>query len=291
MTQHEKSKPVRNRGWCLTINNYTDKDVEDLKTCKYTYIIIGNEVGESGTPHLQIYLYYKNARTFTSIKKLFKTAHIEPQSPKSTAEQNQAYCSKQSVLFEDGILPKSGKRTDIEECKNVVQNTHSIRQVVSIATSVQGIRIAEKWLEFNEVQRDFKPKVQWFYGDSGSGKTKLAYEIFKDFPDQTYTCMDTGKWFQGYDGHAKVIIDDMRGDFMKFHQLIKLIDRYPYKIECKGGSRQFLADHIIITSIFSPTELFKNQEDEPIKQLLRRIDEIKHFKKKKSIIDYTDGNL
>jgi len=88
--------------------------------------------------------------------------------------------------------------------------------------------------------------------------------------------MDTGEWWEGYDAHEEVIIDDMRKDFLKFHHLLKLFDRYPYRVQFKGGSRQFLAKTIIVTTCYSPEEMFNNRED--IQQLLRRINTIKQFK-------------
>ena len=46
-------------------------------------------------------------------------------------------------------------------------------------------------------------------------------------------------------------------------------------VECKGGSRQFLGKHIIITSSYSPEDVYDTTED--INQLMRRIDKIKIF--------------
>uniref|UniRef100_UPI0040488E22 hypothetical protein n=1 Tax=Shewanella sp. TaxID=50422 RepID=UPI0040488E22 len=60
-----------------------------------------------------------------------------------------------------------------------------------------------------------------------------------------------------------------------FHVLLRLLDRYPYQVETKGGSRQLLAETMIITCPFMPEEMYNGRED--IKQLLRRIDEIKLF--------------
>jgi len=97
--------------------------------------------------------------------------------------------------------------------------------------------------------------------------------VWLEFPRLHWT---TNKWWEGYDAHENVIIDDMRGDFCKFHELLRMLDRYAYRIETKGGSRQFRAKTIIITSCYSPTEMFDTRED--IQQLLRRIDEIKVFK-------------
>jgi len=57
--------------------------------------------------------------------------------------------------------------------------------------------------------------------------------------------------------------------------LLELLDRYEVRVEAKGGSRQFLAKNIIVTSIFSPYEMFSQFSD--AKELLRRIDEVKQI--------------
>ncbi len=146
----------------------------------------------------------------------------------------------------------------------------------------QQLRFAEQLEKYYERKRNWKPVVKWYWGETGTGKTKTAYEEFlakAEDPDDIYFSMDTGKWWEGYDAQPYVIIDDMRGDFLKFHQLLKLLDRYPYKVECKGASRQFLATEIIITSCVPPEELYPNL-GEQVEQLIRRIDNIKEFKKK-----------
>jgi hypothetical protein len=260
----------RSRSYCLTINNYTEEDVERIKNYETEYVVVGDEIGESGTPHLQIYFRMKNAKTFSKIKKDFTTAHIEI--AKGDDNQNKAYCSKQNLMFEKGEPKKQGKRTDIEKIRDMVQDGNNMRDILPIATSVQSVRMAEIHLKYYERKRNWKPKVYWFYGETGTGKSKLAYEMSID----PYVTLDTIKWWEGYDGHAHVIIDDMRGDFAKYHQLLKLLDRYEYKVECKGGSRQFLAEQIIITSCDSPHQMFSHKaEEEDLGQLLRRIDELK----------------
>lgn len=264
----------RSRDWCFTLNNYTDFQYETI--CNYgqlpncVYLVVGKEVGKSGTPHLQGYIYYKNARSFDSVRKLLFDAHIEK--AKGTSKQASDYCKKQKDYIELGTLPKQGKRNDIEEIKEIVKSGGSIRDVVEVATSYQSFRMAEVYFKYMEKPRTWKPKVEWYYGPTGTGKTKLAYEVLGD---DAYTAMSTGKWWEGYDAHENVLIDDMRKDFLKFHELLRLLDRYAMKIETKGGSRQFLAKHIIITSAYHPTALYDTRED--IQQLLRRIDVIREF--------------
>lgn len=258
------------RSYCFTLNNYTADDLELIKQLKYKFIIIGDEVGESGTPHLQGYVSFNSSTSFKTVKDAMPKAHIE--ASKGTPQQNISYCSKQNVLFRDGEEPKMGKRTDLDDIREVIQNGGGMKDVVSIATSYQSVKMAEAILKYTESSRKWKPKVLWFHGKTGTGKTKTAYEILGE---NCYTCMGTGKWFEGYDAHENVLVDDMRGDFMKFHDLLRFLDRNEFRVETKGGSRQFLAKNIIITSCHHPDKLFDTRED--IKQLIRRIDEIREF--------------
>ena len=112
--------------------------------------------------------------------------------------------------------------------------------------------------------------MYWFYGPTGSGKSRCAEEMFPN----AYWAMSTGKWWEGYDGQEVVIINDYRKDFCKFHELLNLLDRYPYRVECKGGSRQFTSKTIVITTPLSPEETWENRTSEDLGQLLRRIDNI-----------------
>lgn len=144
--------------------------------------------------------------------------------------------------------------------------------VVVCARSYQAIQVAEKYLQYYESPRTHKPIVKWYYGQSGSGKTHAAIE---ELGEHYYEAPSDGKWWQGYDAHENVLIDDMRETFMDFPRFLRLIDKYKFRVECKGSSRQFLARKIIITSPHPPEDVYSNREDKF--QLLRRIDEIRHF--------------
>jgi hypothetical protein len=260
----------RSRTYCMTINNYDLDDIENLKKLNYKYLIIGDEVGKIGaTPHLQVFVHLKYQSNFSTIKKKFPRAHIEVANGNDM--QNKEYCSKQNVLFEDGQISKQGERTDIEKVKEIVSKGGNMRNIVAIAKSVQSVRMAEIHLKYFEEQRNWKPHVSWYWGASGTGKSKRAHE---EMPD-AYVAMETATWWEGYDAHEDVIIDDMRKNFCTFSRLLVLLDRYPCRIECKGGSRQFVPRRIIITSCYSPHEMYDTRED--YFQLIRRIDKIEEF--------------
>lgn len=98
---------IRSRAWCFTINNDTYKDLDRLLDETFVYMIIGFEVGENGTPHIQGYIYFKNARAFHALRKSFKRAHLAP--AKGSPEQNRAYCVKDEDFYEFGELPAQGR--------------------------------------------------------------------------------------------------------------------------------------------------------------------------------------
>jgi len=48
------------RNFVFTLNNYSEEEHETLLKCdSFKYIIIGREIGDSGTPHLQGYAELK----------------------------------------------------------------------------------------------------------------------------------------------------------------------------------------------------------------------------------------
>lgn len=259
----------RCRSYCFTINNYTDEDVANIELLRDVagYLVVGIEQGESGTPHLQGYVYFKEAKTFTSVKKKLPRAHIEVS--KGTAEDNRLYCSKDNnLLVECGDIPRQGARTDIEKVIQDLKEGSNMRAVIDKARSIQSVKMAEVWLKYNEEGRDFQPEVRWYHGSTGSGKTKSAVEWLG--PDY-YTPLNF-KWWEGYDAHENVLLDEVREDYCNLNDMLKMLDRYKYRVECKGGSRQLLAKKIAITSPYPPDKLFGQRED--MKQLFRRIKDV-----------------
>lgn len=119
---------MRSRGWCMTINNYTDYDIAlltDIDELQYRYCIIGFEIGDQGTPHLQVYIYYDNAIWFNKMKKIFLTAHIEAQ--KGSIKSAIEYCMKDEDYYEIGekLNPgKLGKAKMQEIMENPWENFH-----------------------------------------------------------------------------------------------------------------------------------------------------------------------
>lgn len=58
--------------------------------------------------------------------------------------------------------------------------------------------------------------------------------------------------------------------------MLVFLDKWPMRLETKGGTIQMVATHVFINSCWKPTEVYRSV-GEDIKQLLRRIDQLWEF--------------
>lgn len=272
----------RCRNVCLTLNNWTQSEYDELLNYdEFKYIILGKEIGkDKQTPHLQGYGEFKKRISLTKLKKLNKRIHWEPR--RGTQKQAIEYCKKENNFEEKGIKNNQGQRKDLKKCINIVKKKNFRALFKNEPPNFQQIKVCEKYLTYCENKRDWKPEVIWIHGESGLGKTRLAHLLASEgkiAPADVYI-KDNTQWWDGYDKHETIIIDDFRASQMKFTYLLKILDRYEMRVEVKGGYRQLLAKKIIITSIEKPQNAYTitKQQDEPIKQLIRRIDKIVDIK-------------
>lgn len=96
--------------WCFTLNNYTDEElVEMVAILEVSCIrgIIGKEIGEEGTPHLQGYVVFEFVKRPMSI---FKNKRIHWEKCKGSDKENIRYCSKDNNFVTHNIrVPKTIK--------------------------------------------------------------------------------------------------------------------------------------------------------------------------------------
>lgn len=91
--------------WCITVNNYTDADVAQFVAQQpyIQYSVVGHETASTGTRHLQCYIAFKQKKTLSSLKKLWKDGHFEIM--RGTPQQASDYCKKENEYVEYGELP------------------------------------------------------------------------------------------------------------------------------------------------------------------------------------------
>ena len=86
-----------------------------------------------------------------------------------------------------------------------------------------------------QISRLFKTIVCFYYGFPGCGKSKLAFDIAMSVKDEIPFYKTKGIWWDQYNFEEVVIWVDYRGDCYEPQELFKLCDRYPYKVQIKGG--------------------------------------------------------
>lgn len=253
------------RNFCFTINNPTEEDIKNTENLPCQYIIYGRETGAEGTRHLQGYCELAKKTRFNTIRAYMPRAHIEQRM--GTQEQAITYCKKEDPEpYERGEPRQQGYRTDLDRTRSLALE-EGMRGVTAKCT-LQQINVATKFLTYHEEPRDWLTNVIWLYGKTGAGKSRRARKIC-DMAD-CYVKNNGSKWWDGYDAHEYVIIDDFRDSWWSLTETLSLLDRYEKQIEIKGGWRQFKPRTIVITSLYRPDEMYQGV-GEDIQQLLRRV--------------------
>lgn len=263
---------VQSRTWVFTVNNYSDVDINWVMSLEVLRITVAKETGESGTPHLQGAVTFKRKYTLQQLKKLHTTAHWEV----AKATQDFNYCKKaDSEVIRDEDKRCSGKRTDIEVIREGLEAGDDMKQVLKKARSMASVNFAKAWItEFQEhLPKGTKIQIHWYYGCSGTGKTKQVLDQCEPFIPLSF------KWWDGYSGQDAVLLDDLRPGWCTPEQLLRLLDpyRYQYRVEIKGGSRAMIATKIFVTTPWHPRDFWKDVNEDPV-QLLRRLDKLVHYR-------------
>jgi len=254
----------------------------------YEYIIVGLETcPNTGREHYQGYVRFKNARSLDGVRKLLVHTYISDEGKagypghwepcKGTEAQNVAYCSKDNnVVFEDGSKEAGqGKRSDIALVKDLVSKKSNMRTIIDNTNSYQAMRCAEFIMKYKEPARTEKPFVTWIWGPTGTGKSHYVLQHAKDL----WVSMGSAQWFEGYDGHEDILLDDFRSSWCSFVFLLQTLQNVPQRLPIKGSSRQNLAKRIWITSCYSPETVYNSYQlgGEDVVQLTRRLDSVIHL--------------
>jgi len=273
------------RAWTFTLNNYTPVHEEHIQTivknlCRY--IVYGKEVGEQdGTPHLQGYVYFHNARQHKAVTRLLPGAWVTPS--RGNAEKNRVYCTKQANGgFEFGEPPMEA---DVARQKGGAGNAARYAAAIKAAESndlesikrddpqlflLHGVRLESLYTP-NTVPLDGELLHEWWVGPSGTGKSRLLWELYPNhFPKKL------NKWWDRYRYEDVVAIEEWapKNDCTA-SALKQWADRYPFGGEVKGGMLHKLRPKkIIVLSNYTPQQCFLNSED--LEPILRRFTVI-HF--------------
>ncbi|UUG66207.1 replication associated protein [Calfel virus LSF31_cyc880] len=251
------------RRFVFTLNNYSDEEVKKAEAfittfCKYG--IFGKEIAPTtNTPHLQGFCNLLKPMRFSTIKKhLNSRVHLEKAAGSDL--DNKTYCSKSGIVFEQGTPDTQGRRSDLQSVVAAVQGgERSLRTIAEISPQCyiryfRGITALINAIN-PVIPRNSKTEVFYYWGPPGSGKSRRALEEATTHAPNSIYYKPRGLWWDGYEQHKCVIIDDFYG-WIKYDELLKICDRYPYKVQIKGGFQEFTTEKIWITSNVDIDELY-----------------------------------
>jgi hypothetical protein len=287
------SEKIRSRAWVITWNNWTSESKSQLKELPSEYLCYAEEVGEkTHTPHLQGYVYMKNAMTCASMVKkcpgcFFMKANGSP-------TESRTYCKgpylkeghnkpENPTFVEIGKIPSQGQRTDIEATREAIaagkrgrelhdDHTNVVWKYLKATDTYIGLCDEEKAHKMYE--SGFTPEVHVLWGNPGVGKSRSVLEMYGS--RNIYIARKSrsgGIWWNGYRGQKIILVEEYTG-WLPWAELLGLLDRYPYQMEYKGGSCWRISEKIYITSNKHPRD-WHTKQDELYEALERRCTSIR----------------
>lgn len=248
MTNPKSSSEV-SKYWCLTLNNYTPEEGVAMDSWPTSYLVVGKEVGESGTAHIQGYFIFSKSMRLSACKKLNPRAHWEV--AKGSPAQNREYCSKEGDYYEKGSLPASKGsgnqiRWDLAKAAAMEGRLHDVPDELY----VRFYKTLKEIAKDNMVKPDALPSVcgLWIYGTTGTGK---SHAVIHAYPNRYIKSNKI--WWDGYQGEDVVHMDELSPHHSQWiaPYLLKWADKWPFDAEVKGGAMQIRPKRLIITSNYS----------------------------------------
>lgn len=198
----------RSRGYCFTVNNWTDADLGDvIELCENkltTYLVIGFEIGEMDTPHLQGYVHFSNPRTLSCLKKVMPRAHFEMARASGDSYSSRwEYCMKDGDYWEFGNPPKDGVNTTSNDVIESIKSGKSYRDLCNEYPSYM-IHHGRKVRQFIE---DNKPRYEtkfYVYTQVVDAITEL-HEYFDFEPGRKVAVVTELDQLEAYESYTDVI--------------------------------------------------------------------------------------
>lgn len=261
---------MANKSWCYTLNNYEEADIEQFKAFECNRHRCAKEVGESGTPHLQGIITFGKSMRLSALKKLNERTHWEPCKVK---EASLNYCTKGEIII-DTKSGEQGKRTDLEDAIETLKKT-GLKGVREEHATVyvkhhKGLKALLYDFEEDSIPKWCPPEVIVLWGKPGCGKTRRCMEIDENLYTVSNPSTNGALWFDGYTGQETILLDDFYG-WVKYHELLRLLDGYRMRLQTKGGFTHKAWKRVLITSNEHPSQWYHRGEWEALERRLSQI--------------------
>lgn len=265
---------TRNRARSWFITSFEELEPTHFDKATYECWCLDTTKEEKGSKiHLHHLIYFKNAISFNTIKKIYPKAHIEK--PKNVND---------CIGY---ILNNvNGRKYDIHELgtKPVDTRFASVKDLKDL-TNPDDLdwKQFKTWMAIHNEDEidldDFRKEVKVYYieGPSGAGKTEKAKEIIRNsgYHKLSLAKCENGFWNGVGSNRDVCLYDDFRDSHMKASEFVNFIDYNRHRMNIKGSSCMNDYKLIIITSVQSLDDIYKSCYGEPRKQWERRVERIK----------------
>jgi len=226
------------------------------------------ELGEGGFRHFQVVFSFSRKKSMAQVRECWSPIIGHWELSRSSAAE--AYCWKDDTnngeRFEFGKKPfKRNSETDWAAVRAaaVAGNLESVPDDIFVRFYGSLCRIASDHVQPLAGIRT----CVVFWGPTGTGKSRRAWD---EAGQDCYSKDPRTKFWCGYSGQQHVIIDEFRGAIDISH-LLRWIDRYPVRVEVKGGSRALLGSKFWLTSNLHPKDWYPELDHETYLALERRL--------------------
>lgn len=284
---------MRTRNWCVTSWTCPDYDsVERLVVSgEYKYVCVGKETcPRTGKVHWHWYLQAVNNKSMRQIKKDVGDRMAHAEAANGPADAGIAYVKKDGEWKEWGEPKKQGRRSDLEDCKKIIDNSvddamGTMQQIADthFGDFVRYYRGFAKYADLVDIKRakqrePHMPEVIVYLGRAGSGKSYHCYhdEGYQRSGYRYLVQMESKTYFDGYDGEKTIWFDEFSGRVMSFTVFTQIVDQWGSRVETKGGSRQIFPERFLISTVEWPSQWWAGSSRfnaDPY-QLYRRITKI-----------------
>ncbi len=233
----------------------------------------------TGRIHAQIYLEFRREIALDQLRRLpgLAGAHCDPR--RGTAEQAQAYCSKEESRvrgpFSYGTFGGTGQgaRNDLTPCKRIlddrsISNPLQVISQLHFGPFIKFHRGFLKYVDINAEERDWKTEVFVLYGATGTGK---SYWANRTNEKKDIFIKQQSKWWCLYSKQPTVILEEWRG-WLPWGVFLQMCDENPLLVETKNGQVQFLARQLLILTNDWPDTWYKGDNQKfPFANIKRRV--------------------
>ncbi len=252
---------------CFTHPNPTEMLMFDDETMEY--LVYQEEMSASGLYHLQGYCEFTQRVRLARAKEIVggPTVHVEMR--RGTQLEAAAYCKKQfnedgsdkriahTEPYEEGTPRSQGKRIDLEAFKNDVIAGVRKRDLVEDHYGIiaRYSKFYETLNSLHRPERSQEPVVTLLIGPTGLGKTRYVLDRYKGDDDFWISPLNNGTmWYDAYDGHGAVLLDDFAGKASHLHltALLRLLDRNTIQVPTKGGHTWWMPNEMFVTTNILP---------------------------------------